>query len=480
MNNNRIHNIPFLKDFSWYFLGTFIPLFIGFIKTPIFTRHFTKEDYGYLGLVGVSFTYLGMVLFSWIGSCLWRYFERYSAQKSLIKLYTNLGFLYLLSFILLFVISITWFYMSVDEVIRQLIFFFFFQILLNQLYLSYMVIMRLKRQVKFYTLFQSIKALLSVVTALILVFVLSHDITALVSSLVLIELISILILIVLNPAKISFHMKFIKKSVLKELASYGSVGLILNLALLIISSSDRYVIFLFGDIELVGIYDQVYKLCQIFVVALVTIYFNTINPILLKELEQHFDRSMELMEKYIQAFIIFGLPIIFYLSFLSEEIARVFLGKDFRSAYMMMPFIFLGAYLQGFSNFHELRMKFSNKLKRLSLIVLATALLNIILNIIFVGLLGYKWASVTTAVSYVVLLLAFNYYEKNLLHFYKMQLFEIIFFLTIEAFIFYGFITIFDLNIYLKLLLIFLLITAYYVYFRRQLSKIVIPMKNKL
>ena len=38
-----------MKDLSWYLLGTIIPMGVGFIKTPIFTRYFTPEEYGYLG-----------------------------------------------------------------------------------------------------------------------------------------------------------------------------------------------------------------------------------------------------------------------------------------------------------------------------------------------------------------------------------------------------------------------------------------------
>ena len=95
----------FYKDFSWYFLGSFIPLFIGFIKTPVFTRHFGKDEYGSLGLVTITFTFFGMFLFSWIGSCLWRYYNKYESDNSLKTLYSNLFFLYLLAFTLLLVIS---------------------------------------------------------------------------------------------------------------------------------------------------------------------------------------------------------------------------------------------------------------------------------------------------------------------------------------------------------------------------------------
>lgn len=475
MNKFKTQNYPFIKDFTWYFLGSFIPLFIGFIKTPIFTRHFSKEDYGYLGIVSITFGYFGMILFSWIGSCLWRYFSMYDSNKALTKLYSNLAFLFFLAFTALLFISIFWYILSSSDLTKQLIFYSFFQILFNQLFLLYMVIIRLKGKSAFYTIFQTIRALLGVSVALVLVFVLENNISALILSLVFVDLFAILFLIVLNPAKIKLNIKLIKKENLKELITYGSVGLILNLSLLLITSGDRYIIYVFSNLEYVGVYDQVYRLSQIFVVALITIYFNTINPTLLRVLENNYEKSSQLIQKYITTFLVYGLPIIFYLSLFSREISTIFLGKDFRGAYSIMPFIFFGAYLHGVSNFYELRLKFSNKLKKLSLIALSSAGLNIVLNLIFVGLFGYKWAAITTTFTYIFLVLVLNYFDKGLLSFYKNQLLRIMFLLAFQAIIFFTLISIFEMNIYKKLIINIVFIIIYYMTFKNQLRKIEIP-----
>jgi len=51
MTNPEGNNKRFIVDMGWYLLGTLIPMGVGFVKTPIFTRYFTPEEYGYLGLV---------------------------------------------------------------------------------------------------------------------------------------------------------------------------------------------------------------------------------------------------------------------------------------------------------------------------------------------------------------------------------------------------------------------------------------------
>ena len=78
------------RDFSWYLLSSFFPLLVGFVKTPVFTRHFSTEDFGNLGIVQVTFSYLGMLLFSWIASILWRYYQKYKLEKCPELLFGNL------------------------------------------------------------------------------------------------------------------------------------------------------------------------------------------------------------------------------------------------------------------------------------------------------------------------------------------------------------------------------------------------------
>jgi len=471
-------NNSFLKDFSWYFLGSFIPLFIGFIKTPVFTRHFNKEEYGYLGLVGLTFTYLGMLLFSWIGSCIWRYYSKYESERILKTLYSNLLFLYSLAFVILMMTSAFWYRVAENELVKELIFYSFFQLLFNQLFLYYMVIVRLKGEAKFYTIFQSIRAFLSILIALFLVFKFDANISALISSLVIIDALAILFLVIVNPAEITFNHTLVKRENLKELIIYGSAGLIVNIGFLVITSSDRYFIYLLNNLETVGIYDQVYKISQISVVVLVTIFFNTINPTLLTELEANFNNSIHLIQKYIKVFIIYGLPVITYLSLFSKDIANILLGQEFRVGYIIMPFIFFSAYLQGLSNFYELRLKFSNQLKRLSIIVISAAVLNIILNYIFIGLYGYKWAAVTTGVTYFLLILSFHFFDIKILKFTRSDynsVFQIILFLVLQIVIYFTMDKTFELNIIVKLTIGLLFILSYIITFKKRLLKIEIP-----
>ncbi len=478
MTNMQLPKASFRKDFLWYFLGSFAPLLLGFIKTPIFTRHFSKVDFGNLGIISITFTFLGMLLFSWIGSCIWRYYTKYRQEKALKSLYSNLIFLYTISFIALALISWIWYISAKIELNKTLILYSFLLLIFNQLFLYYMVVIRLMGKVRFYTLIQSIKSFIGLALALYLVFYQDMNISALVLSLALVDLMSVVFLAFYNPANVRLSYKDINTTILLELLKYGSLGLILNISLLTVTYSDRYIIALYHDLEYVGIYDQVYKISQLTVLALITIYFNTINPRLLSVLESNYDSSLEYIRKYIYSFVLFGVPIVFYLSVFSPEISTVLLGKEFREGYMIMPFIFVATYLHGVSNFFELRMKFANKMKRLGLIAISTAFLNIILNLVFVGLFGYQWAAYTTMVSYALMLFIFYMSDPQVLNGLskqKKEIYGILGLLTIQYVLYQFIVDKFRIELGIRIVIGLIFVLTFFLIFRKTMLKAEIP-----
>jgi len=390
------------RDFSWYLLSSFFPLLVGFVKTPVFTRHFGTEDFGSLGIVQATFSYLGMLLFSWIASILWRYYQKYKLEKCPELLFGNLMIFFGVSLVLLALGSGTWYALEATPLIRTLILVSFGHLIFSQLVMGYLVVVRLEARARLYTIFQSVRAILSFLVSLYLVFAQGQSITALITGLLLIDILSLGLLVLWNPIRLRFRFNPSSNN-WKELFSYGMGGLVMNLSILSLNLSDRYVILASEGLSSVGIYDQVYKISQLSVLALVTVFFNTINPGLFQELERDLDASLKSMSRYLLGFVGLGLPLVVYLSMFSEEISSVLLGAAFRGASAIMPFVFFAAFFQGLSNFWELRMKFSNRMRLLSLVFLVGALFNLLLNLGLVPLYGYHWAAISTLITYMLL-----------------------------------------------------------------------------
>ena len=404
-----------ISDFGWYFASSLLPLLVGFLRTPIFTRHFSTEEFGNLGIVQATYSYLGILLFSWISSCLWRFYQKYKISDRSETLNGSLLLFFALSVVLLSVFSMIWYMMADSGLVKELIAVSCVHLIFSQWVAGYLVMVRLEARALLYTLFQSVRALLGFGISLYLVFYLDQSIAALIKALAVVDGLTLLILALWNPIRLGFTLVGFKWQEIKTLISYGAAGLIVNVSLLSLNLSDRYVILFSEGLSSVGVYDQVYKISQFSVAALVTVFFNTINPELFRELERDFKASLSIMSRHLRTFLLAGLPLVVYLSLFSKEISNVLLGSGFREAFEIMPFIFFAAFLQGLSNFYELRMKFSAKMRLLGIVFVIVAVFNLLFNLLVVPEFGYFWAAFSTALSFVLMLMYFGYRDPVLL-----------------------------------------------------------------
>ncbi|OQX78103.1 MAG: hypothetical protein B6D61_06190 [Bacteroidetes bacterium 4484_249] len=402
---------------GWYLLGTLIPMGIGFFKTPIFTRYFTPEEYGYLGIITITFSYISIFFYSWLAGCLWRYYNAYKNNNDLKNLYSNMLLIYLSASLLLLIVTVVWYFIAENPIVKQLILLSFFQYFIKELIGLYLIVVRLKGKALKYNIIHSSRAILSFTLLYIMAFGYQYRITSVLTSAILIDVIVLLFVIISSRSNVVFSFKSLSRKTLKILFKFGSIGLIANFCFLLITSSDRYIIALFNDMSTVGIYNQVYNISQLSIVALITVFYNTVNPKLNKELEVNFEKSDRLISKYIYIILLFGLPIVTYFSLFSKEMATILLGEKFRSGYTIMPYVFISALLYGLFMLIEIKFKFADKLKNIASGVIIASSLNLVLNFIFIPLYGYKWAAITTLTSYFFLFIYF--YAQDSVGFFK-------------------------------------------------------------
>lgn len=138
----------------------------------------------------------------------------------------------------------------------------------------------------------------------------------------------------------------------------------------------------------------------------------------------------------------------------------------------------MATFIHGLANFFELRLKFSNQLKRLGLIVLVTALLNILLNLILVSKFGYHWAAYTTMLSYMIMLLFFYFGDKQLFNLRKGQrlvLMKILVLLTIQYLTYVNIVDKLNPQIEIRIVLGFIFALMYFLFFRKPIINLRIP-----
>lgn len=407
------HTRLFMHDLGWYFLGTLIPMIVGFARTPVFTRYFTPEEYGWLGIVTITFSFVSVALFSWLASCMWRYYTHFHKQGKLKELYSNLFALYITSALAMAIVALAWTGISENPLVKRLVLLSFGRFLLSETAGLILIVIRLEGKALKYNSIQSFRALLSFGLLAWMTFIRSYRIEAVLVSYIVIDLLALFFLAADQKKQIKISFTSVTKDNLRMLLRYGAAGLIANLSLLILVSADRYIIALYRDMGDVGIYNQVYTLSQLSIAALVSVFFNTINPAMIRQLEFDFESSGTQIMRYIKLFILFGLPVVAIASLFAKELSLLLLGPEFREGYTVMPWVFISAFVYGLSLFFEARLKFADKLKAIAFSVLLAGGTNIALNFVFIPHWGYEAAAVTTLASYLLLFILF-YLNDNL------------------------------------------------------------------
>jgi O-antigen/teichoic acid export membrane protein len=407
-----------IRDFLFYLSGSLFLAIIAIIKLPVFTSQFTPLEFGLYSLVSITFSYLSIALYNWITSCIYRFYIQYKETNKLKVLISNIFCLYILSSVFLLLISLIWFYLASNYTISLLVILAFAFLFINQLFNMFLVILKLEGNARNYNLLQIAQSLFSFLLILYMIFRMDFRIEAIFVGQIIVTMVLLGLLFIQNRSMIrDLSISHLSVTEIRNYIGYGFAGFISSAGVLILISSDRYIIALFGDLSKVGIYNQIYQVGQVSIYFLVTVFFNTITPRFNKILigyNQHYEN--ELIE-YINYYILLVLPVAFYLSMFARQVAQFLLGVEFRQGYYMIPWIIGSSFIYGLTLFNETKMKFDNNLAPVIKGVIVACILNVGLNFLLIPKLGYSWAAITTLVAYLFLFI--YYYGRDDLKFLR-------------------------------------------------------------
>lgn len=416
-----------VKDLIIYFIGSLFPMFVGFISSPIFTRYFSPEEYGVLGLINITYSYVNVFFISWISSCIWRYYNKFKSNKNLSKLLNiilsififNALIIIILCFIMIYSIPSLHKYMSL-LILKN------FAVLVAGFVGYYLIILRLEGKSFKYVLFHSGVAYINFLIMLLLTFKFSWRIESFYFSQLLSNIpffLAFLIYIRKNASEIYLFKILIKeKDTIKQMFFFGMASGLTIVTQLLLAGGDRYLLKIFRDFSELGIYDRVYNISDKSVILLVRVFFNTVNPLIYDKLENDIKNIPKYYEDLIPKYILLILPIVFFVSLFSKEVAFILLGQKFREGYSIIPFVVFSTFFMGINTFFEVKLKFTNMKYVVRGFLIAT-ILNIFLNVIFIPKFGYHAAAFSTTLSTFILLIYLAKKSKifKIKYFFKVQ-----------------------------------------------------------
>jgi len=422
-----------INHLIWYSIGSFVPLLVGFIRTPIFTRYFTPAEYGYYGLIFITYSVFSIFLYSWLTNCVWRFYNYYKKESKLEDFYSNLSILYLLFTVVFLLITIVWNAASAELITNRLTVLIFIQLLLSSPIGYIVVVYRYELKSEKYNIIQIVRAVLSFAVQYALTFGMHFRVETIPISAIIIDIVVLAIILPPFIKKGLIKLSRYSKEVIKNLFSYAIPGIVTNLMFLVLISSDRYMIAWFCTIEEVGIYNQVYNLSQVSIMALVNVFFSVINPVFMREMELNFKSTIQLTQNFANVFILLLLPLTTCFSLFAPQLAIILLGKEFQTGNDIIPWVMFSSFIYGLTLFNENRLKMSSHYKPIVAGFISSASLNIILNLIFLPYYGYKFAAVTTLISYIFLFIFFLLMDIKLNKFYISGMYKLTPLLTLTV-----------------------------------------------
>ena len=380
-----------------------VPMGVMFIRTPIYTRIFSPSEYGEYTMVYVVNTYISVFAFQWIINNIWRFYLNYKNSGQYIHFKQSVFLLFITTSLFSFLIIAIWILVEDSLGYKILIFSGFIFIVTESLFAILTVPCRINGHSAKFNLLQSIRIIISFLLLLILTFISDFRIEAFFISPVIINIIFISFLLLNVDIKRLANIKINSLAPhLKRFYRYGYAMAIFNALSLFLVAGDRFLINWFNGTTSLGIYNQTYNIAQLTITALYGVFNAAINPFVLPLLENKDSRANTIIIKMFYISLLLLLPIVIVLSLFSKEISFVLLGSEFREMWEYLPFVFFGSFFLGASHFAIIKLKFLMRTRLLNNVAFTVFIFNLISNIIFIPLFGYKTATVTTLVSYLI------------------------------------------------------------------------------
>lgn len=266
---------------------------------------------------------------------------------------------------------------------------------LNALLLNYF---RTFQEMKKYSLFLLMQTYLGV--AIVSYFALSgYGVYMTAVGLLVANLITFLVMLALIIRSLGFILP--KFSNMREYLSFGLPTIPGNLSSWIVNSSDRYVIGIFLSAAFVGYYSPGYTLgnCITMILAPFSLLLPSVLP-------QYYDKNnMEKVSLFLnyslKYFLLISIPAAFGLSVLSKPLLIVLSTPDIAlNGYLITPLTALSTLIFGVYAIIGNVLVLEKKTKVIGTIWIIAAVLNLVLNIIFVPYFGILAAAVTTLMAY--------------------------------------------------------------------------------
>ncbi|MGK9476890.1 oligosaccharide flippase family protein [Melioribacter sp. OK-6-Me] len=396
-----------LRDTFVYSISNIAPKLIGVVLLPIYTAYLTQQDFGKWDLLDITTNILAEIFL--LGQAASIIFlnnsSEYKAKKKEALFTITIFLVVVCTLLILFSEIIIGIYKGSDIAnlikpiyIRLIVWIVFFRTL-NNLFLSKF---RAEEKAIFFTSVSIVKLVLIAAGIIFALTILNKGLEGIFTATLIGEAIITLFLLLklLNQMSYRFDGELLKVSF-----KFGFPLVFGTIGIMILNLSDRYIITYLLGAESNAIYGLGYRIAGVLNMFFIMPFSLSLMPIAFKYFGQEGDkRFFSKLMTYSAFMFIWGSIAI---SLFSREVVNLFAEKpEYYSAYMVVPIILISYSLSGMRVTASLGMMLTKNTKHIATITLSAAILNVILNFIFIPKYGIIAAALNTLIAYVIFYLA--------------------------------------------------------------------------
>lgn len=385
------------------------------VSTYLFTRLIPSEEYGVFGIVLAINGPIGVVLTEWLTQPIGRYYAEYY-EKDQLDIYKES--VVTLIYVVLLILAI----LAVLTTFALLIFFGFIPrplvfagalvaLVVQSLFAIGIRMLPVSMQSKPYAVSLSVSSGLSVGISFFLISSFGANAAWLLWGPALAQL--VLLPYVYNH----LHLPLLKSfsnicsspteltMTVRRFGRYGIPMTIWFFASSLLDMADRYVIQISEGSTSVAIYTVNYGLITQSVRLITGPFWAASIPILLFLWAQHdSDRIRKTLEHFSDIYVILGCMLLGGVALIGEPLVKMLVGPEFREGYVILLPVLAGQLIWGLSILGNKGVELAEKPHLMVLSVLCAAVVNLVLNLLFIPQFGYIAAAYTTLVGYLVYL----------------------------------------------------------------------------
>jgi O-antigen/teichoic acid export membrane protein len=394
------------SDTLKYLPAVIVPAAASIVGVAIFTRIFPPGAYGQYSLVYVVVATATMLLSGWLQQSVLRYLPRFRADGRLAEFVARLeSVLWSFALLSLGVLLLGWPFRSVLGDYAR---FYLVGVVWTVAGVVFFVqnhVFRSNLQSALFSRYQVAYAVGRLLLGLAYVVLVSDDVIGLAIA----SAAAYLILVWPGALQIGGLRKkgwrpfSVDRSFLGMLLAYGFPVVGWTLGVRVLDLSDRFIIELFRGSEEVGIYSANYTLVNMGILFVATPLLSAAVPLIVDAWETgHRDRIQSVISSFSRYYLITAAPVVVYTIVYSRELVSVFLGKEYREGYTIIPWVLGGSFVWNFAMYGHKGIKLREKTGVMFGLVAICCVVNVLLNLVIVPKYGYHGAAVTTFASYLL------------------------------------------------------------------------------